>query len=140
VSAESISTNASPEISAPVISQVDQPIPSHPLNQAQVPSIVSPLSLYMQEMPTSALKDKLTGFIEELKILHSRDQSQKHHKLEQIAMYEERIREIDAEAQERKRVLELEISDLRRQIDTMDREKNDIHEVLSSFHKDIATV
>lgn len=137
-----VSAVSSPvEDATPVLHLWELPISDNlPMTPTRTPSVVSPLSLYMQEMPTSALKDKLTGFIEELKMLHSRDQSQKHHKLEQIAMYEERIREIDAEAQERKRVLEMEISDLRRQIDTMDREKNDIHEVLSSFHKDIAAV
>ena len=83
------------------------------------------------------LKDKLNNFIDELKSLHSRDQSQRNHKLEQIAMYEERIREIDAEAATRKRVLQAEIEDLKRQIEMMDREKNDIQEVISSFHKEL---
>jgi hypothetical protein len=83
------------------------------------------------------LREKLYSFIEELKALHSRDQSQRYHKLEQIAMYEERIREIDAEAANRKRVLQAEIDDLKRQIEMMDREKNDIQGVISAFHKEI---
>jgi hypothetical protein len=83
------------------------------------------------------LREKLFSFIEELKALHSRDQSQRYHKLEQIAMYEERIREIDAEAANRKRVLQAEIEDLKRQIEMMDREKNDIQGVISAFHKEI---
>jgi prefoldin subunit 5 len=52
-------------------------------------------------------------------------------------MYEERIREIDAEAATRKRVLLAEIEDLKRQIEMMDREKNDIQEVISTFHKEV---
>jgi chromosome segregation ATPase len=86
---------------------------------------------------SSQLRDKLTSFIEELKILHSHDQSQRNHKLEQIAMYEERIREIDLEAAARKRVLHAEIEDLRRQIELMDTEKNDIQDVIASFHKEL---
>jgi prefoldin subunit 5 len=52
-------------------------------------------------------------------------------------MYEERIREIDAEAATRKRVLQAEIDDLKRQIEMMDREKNDIQEVITTFNKEL---
>ena len=52
-------------------------------------------------------------------------------------MYEERIREIDAEAATRKRVLQAEIDDLKRQIEMMDREKDDIQDVISTFRKEI---
>ena len=96
------------------------------------------LALFTQWGQTSTLlREKLNTFIEELKVLHSRDQSQRYHKLEQIAMYEERIREIDAEAATRKRVLQAEIDDLKRQIEMMDREKDDIQDVISTFRKEI---
>lgn len=98
------------------------------------------LALFRQGGQTSSLlRDKLSTFIDELKVLHSRDQSQRYHKLEQIAMYEERIREIDAEAAMRKRVLQAEIDDLKRQIEMMDREKNDIQGVISTFSKEIGS-
>ncbi|GAB0174756.1 MAG: hypothetical protein HHAS10_06350 [Candidatus Altimarinota bacterium] len=132
-----------PEVIAPVIpTQVGTP------SLAFAPQVTLPempllgrdaLALLREGAQTSTLlREKLYSFIEELKTLHSRDQSQRYHKLEQIAMYEERIREIDAEAANRKRVLQSEIDDLKRQIEIMDREKNDIQEVISTFQKEVS--
>jgi hypothetical protein len=88
-------------------------------------------------VPTSMLKEKLLGYIDELKSLQSRDLSQKNHKLEQIAVLEERLREIDLETTARKRVIQMEIDELRHQIETMEKEKDDIRGVLDTFQKEI---
>jgi demethoxyubiquinone hydroxylase (CLK1/Coq7/Cat5 family) len=83
----------------------------------------------------TGLREKLSVFIEDLKSLQSHDQSQKNHKLEQIAVLEERVREIDAEAAARKRLIQMEIDELRHQISHMDAEKQEIHDVIDNFQK-----
>lgn len=111
-----------------------------PISSPEIPMLGRDALALLREwgQTSTLLREKLYSFIEELKTLHSRDQSQRYHKLEQIAMYEERIREIDAEAANRKRVLQAEIDDLKRQIEIMDREKNDIQDVISTFQKEVS--
>lgn len=83
------------------------------------------------------LKEKLSKFINELESLELEDQSEKDHKRQQIEMYRTRIREIKAEYDMRIRALELEESELEKQIREMDDEKERIRNVLTTFQKEL---
>jgi predicted RNase H-like nuclease (RuvC/YqgF family) len=83
------------------------------------------------------LKEKISKFINELESLELEDQSEKDHKRQQIEMYRTRIREIKAEYDMRIRALELEESELEKQILEMEDEKNRIRNVLTTFQKEL---
>jgi hypothetical protein len=88
-------------------------------------------------VPASPLREKLFSYVDELKSMKIHDQTQKSHKLKQIEVLEERIREIDQEAIARKKVIKREIDMLHREIDSMDQEDEELDSVVSSFEKEI---
>ena len=86
------------------------------------------------------LQGKLVGFIAGLEELSKEEEIVKNEKRKQIESYQTRIQELKAEYEVRIHALELEEADLKKQIATMDEEREHLTQVIDGFKKELEVV